>query len=128
MGSMSSARCSNQKLPYFGICLGHQLLARAIGADTVKLKFGHRGGNHPVIDARSGHVSITAQNHGFVVEDRLACRRDTGWNVALRQSERRLGRRAFAPRVAAGPLRAVSSGGIALARWTTATCSIEFLA
>lgn len=68
--------------PYFGICLGHQLLARAIGAETSKLKFGHRGGNHPVKDLRTGHVSITAQNHGFRVEnDSLP----TGgeWNVAL---------------------------------------------
>jgi carbamoyl-phosphate synthase small subunit len=56
------------KLPLFGICLGHQLLGLALGGRTYKLKFGHRGGNHPVKDLRSGRVEITAQNHGFSVD------------------------------------------------------------
>jgi carbamoyl-phosphate synthase small subunit len=55
-------------LPVFGICLGHQLLGLACGANTVKLPYGHRGGNHPVRDEATGRVLITAQNHGFAVE------------------------------------------------------------
>ena len=56
------------KLPIFGICLGHQLLAIALGGKTYKLKFGHRGGNQPVLDKGTGRVEITAQNHGFAVD------------------------------------------------------------
>jgi len=65
--------------PIFGICLGHQLLALACGADTTKMKFGHRGGNHPVKDLRTNRCYITSQNHGYtVLEDSL---QGTGLNV-----------------------------------------------
>ncbi len=59
--------CASGK-PVFGICLGHQILGLALGARTLKLPFGHHGGNHPVMDKTTGKVEITSQNHGFVVD------------------------------------------------------------
>ena len=56
------------KTPMFGICLGHQLMGLALGARTYKLKFGHRGGNHPVKQLDTGAIEITSQNHGFAVD------------------------------------------------------------
>jgi carbamoyl-phosphate synthase small subunit len=56
------------KKPTMGICLGHQLIGKALGAKTFKLKFGHRGGNHPVRDLATGRVYITAQNHGYALD------------------------------------------------------------
>ena len=58
-----------KKIPTYGICLGHQLLGLAVGAKTMKMKFGHHGANHPVIDLDSGRVMITSQNHGFAVDE-----------------------------------------------------------
>lgn len=65
-------------VPTFGICLGHQLLGLAYGGRTVKLPYGHRGGNHPVLELGSGRVLITAQNHGFAVEGETAGTRIPG--------------------------------------------------
>ena len=56
-------------VPIFAICLGHQLMALATGAKTYKLKYGHRGGNHPVKDLETGRVYISSQNHGYAVDE-----------------------------------------------------------
>lgn len=61
-------RLSESGIPIFAICLGHQLMALASGADTYKMKYGHRGGNHPVKDLETGRVYISSQNHGYVVD------------------------------------------------------------
>jgi carbamoyl-phosphate synthase small subunit len=60
----------NSNVPIFAICLGHQLMALATGADTHRLKYGHRGANHPVKDLRTGKVYISSQNHGYVVDEK----------------------------------------------------------
>jgi carbamoyl-phosphate synthase small subunit len=67
-GAVATLRELLGKKPIFGICLGHQLLAQALGAKTYKLKFGHRGLNQPVLDRTTGRVEITSQNHGFAVD------------------------------------------------------------
>ena len=64
----SARELVKSEVPVFGICLGHQILALAMGGDTYKLKFGHRGANHPVKDLESGKIEITSQNHGFAVD------------------------------------------------------------
>ena len=67
---VATARELIGKRPTFGICLGNQIVGKAFGADTYKLRFGHRGGNHPVKDLETGRVYITSQNHGYAVDPR----------------------------------------------------------
>jgi carbamoyl-phosphate synthase small subunit len=69
--AIEAARTLVERLPVFGICLGHQILGLACGGRTYKLKFGHRGANHPVKNLKTGQVEITAQNHGFCVDPKL---------------------------------------------------------
>lgn len=68
-GAIETVRTLAGQLPVFGICLGHQILSLALGADTYKLKYGHRGANHPVKDLATGRVYITSQNHGYAVSE-----------------------------------------------------------
>ncbi len=65
---LDTTRTLIHKLPVMGICLGHQLIAQALGGKTYKMKFGHRGGNHPVRDLATGRIHITTQNHGYAVD------------------------------------------------------------
>ncbi len=67
-GMVETVRSLLGDKPILGVCLGHQLLGLALGADTFKLRFGHRGGNHPVRDIETGRIEITSQNHGFCVD------------------------------------------------------------
>ncbi|BAS27415.1 glutamine-hydrolyzing carbamoyl-phosphate synthase small subunit [Limnochorda pilosa] len=67
--AVATARALVGRVPLFGICLGEQVLAQALGARTFKLKYGHRGGNHPVQDLVTGQVAVTTQNHGYAVEE-----------------------------------------------------------
>jgi carbamoyl-phosphate synthase small subunit len=73
----------SQRIPLFGICFGNQLLGRALGRGTYKLRYGHRGINIPVIDTATGRVAITAQNHGFAVEGEPGERFDTPYGAAI---------------------------------------------
>lgn len=109
--AVSTIRDLVGKKPIFGICLGHQLLAQALGGKTYKLKFGHRGVNQPVKDLSTGRVEITTQNHGFVVDvDSLGGDAKTthvhlndGTNQGLEASRVRAFSVQYHPEAAAGP-------------------------
>ena len=68
-GAVETIQSILGKIPIFGICMGHQLLARALGAKTFKLKFGHRGANHPVKNILNGEICVTSQNHGYAIDE-----------------------------------------------------------
>jgi carbamoyl-phosphate synthase small subunit len=99
------------RVPMFGICLGHQIAALALGARTFKLKFGHRGANHPVKDLRTGRVAVTSQNHGYAVEGDTLPRGAEITHINLndmtcegfRDSERRLMAVQYHPEASPGP-------------------------
>ena len=100
-------------IPIFAICLGHQLMALATGADTYKMKYGHRGGNHPVKDLATGRVYISSQNHGYVVDmDKLDPKVATpafinvndGTNEGLNYTGKKIFTVQFHPEACSGPL------------------------
>ncbi len=106
------AKLYETDIPIFGICLGHQLMALATGADTFKMKYGHRGGNHPVKDLSTGRVYITSQNHGYVVDmDKLDPKTavpafinvNDGTNEGLSYTGKRIFTVQYHPEACAGP-------------------------
>ena len=79
----AARECLKRRIPLFGICLGHQIMGLAAGGKTLKMKFGHHGANHPVLDKQSGRVHITSQNHGFAVDADTLPENVEVWHVSL---------------------------------------------
>lgn len=110
--AVEAARILAKKKPLFGICLGHQVIGLALGGDTFKLKFGHRGGNHAVKDVMDGRVFITSQNHGFAVKDLPAGVDEwmvnclDGTNEGLKHKELPIASVQFHPEASPGPVDA----------------------
>ena len=103
----------DSNVPIFAICLGHQLMALATGADTHKMKYGHRGANHPVKDLKTGKVYISSQNHGYVVDEKTIsadlavpsfCNVNDGTNEGLSYIKKNVYTVQFHPEACAGPL------------------------
>jgi carbamoyl-phosphate synthase small subunit len=122
--AVETVRALLGRIPLFGICLGHQILARSIGGRTYKLKFGHRGANQPVLDLDTGRVEITSHNHGFAVDPQP-------WGGALAVSGRSeasgANRSGEVPPAAAGapPLVRSDAGPVALTHWNLNDGTLE---
>ena len=100
-------------IPIFAICLGHQLMALSVGGDTHRLKYGHRGANHPVKDLETGRVYISSQNHGYVVDETSIppsiavpafVNVNDGTNEGLKYTDKNIFTVQFHPEACAGPL------------------------
>ena len=100
-------------IPVFAICLGHQLMALSVGGDTHRLKYGHRGANHPVKDLETGRIYISSQNHGYVVDEEtipasiavpLFVNVNDGTNEGLKYTDKKIFTVQFHPEACAGPL------------------------
>ncbi|MEK6953884.1 MAG: glutamine-hydrolyzing carbamoyl-phosphate synthase small subunit [Candidatus Micrarchaeota archaeon] len=109
-GTISTVKTLIPKLPLFGICLGHQIISHALGGTTYKLKFGHRGSNHAVLNPETGKVYITTQNHGFAakevpskIADTLFINCNDGTNEGLRHKDLPVISAQFHPEGACGP-------------------------
>jgi carbamoyl-phosphate synthase small subunit len=125
--AVDAVRALLGKIPLFGICLGHQILGRAVGARTYKLKFGHRGANQPVIDLDTGRVEITSHNHGFAVDPASLRSLGGGPPFAGAASLLRLAPLASDPPLPGDPPPVIRSGAgpVALTHWNLNDGTLE---